>query len=129
MIMSAAIMRQMTFKGIRGEVEIRVSSTGRIYDLEGEEYPQSLNKKTGYYHIYVRGAGCAYVHRIVCAAFHPVEGMEHLQCDHIDNNKSNNHQKNLRFLTRTANNSRPHARKMKTLNHKTTVHSGYVVEA
>lgn len=128
--MAASIeIRELEFTGRKGTTKLIIHSDGRIFTEDGAELRPNLNRKTGYYHIYVRGAGCAYVHRLVCAAFHPVEGMEHLQCDHIDNNKRNNHQKNLRFLTRTANNSRPHARKMKTLNHRITNHSGYVVEA
>lgn len=92
--------RTINYKG----VELEVSNTGDIY-FKGEEVPQYKNNKTGY-------MGCGVwdnigkrrvsisVHRIVCAAFHPVENWEHLQCDHIDNDKTNNNQSNLRFVSR-----------------------------
>ena len=49
------------------------------------------------------------VHRIVCYAFHPIEGLhnledyKHLQVNHKDNNKLNNHKNNLEWVTRSEN--------------------------
>ena len=121
--------RTINYKG----VELEVSNTGDIY-FKGEEVPQYKNKKTGY-------MGCGVwdsigkrrvsvsVHRAVCAAFHPVEGWEHLQCDHIDNDKTNNNQNNLRFVTRQFNNSRPHAKQMREVNRRMTRHDSEYVRA
>lgn len=122
-------IRELEFTGRKGTTKLIIHSDGKIFTEDGAELRPTLNKKTGYLHVHIPDAGNAYVHRLVCMAFHPVEGMEHLQCDHIDNNKRNSRANNLRFVSRAFNNSRPHARKMKTLNHKTTAHSGYVVEA
>ena len=120
-------IRELEFTGRKGTTTLIVRSDGKIFTEDGAELRPNLNRKTGYLHVHIPDAGNAYVHRLVCMAFHPVEGMEHLQVDHKDNNKTNNKANNLRFVSRTFNNSRPHARKMKTLNHKITNHSGQVV--
>lgn len=120
--------REIEFTGRKGTTTVIVRSDGKIFTKEGEELHPYLNKKTGYFNIHIPDAGEAYVHRIVCMAFHPVEGMEHLQCDHIDNNKRNNRANNLRFVSRTFNNSRPHARRLKTMNHKTEIHTDQIIE-
>lgn len=39
------------------------------------------------------------VHRLVCLAWHPQDGYEFLEVDHIDGDKKNNHKDNLRWLT------------------------------
>lgn len=121
--MSTATIKEIEFKGVK----LDITSTGRIFTKGGDEVPQRLNNKTGYYYVWIPDAGISSVHRLVCAAFHPVEGMEKMHTDHIDNNKLNNHQSNLRFVSRTENNSKPHARKMKTMNHKRTNRSGQCV--
>lgn len=121
--------RTINYKG----VELKVSNTGDII-YNGKVVPQYENKKTGY-------MGCGVwdsigkrrvsisVHRVVCAAFNPVEGWETMHCDHIDSNKTNNNSKNLRFVTRQFNNSRPHAKKLRELNRKMTRHDGQYVKA
>lgn len=93
---------------------------------------QFLNKKTGYLNITVRVDGCyihPYVHRLVCAAFHPVENWEKLQCDHKDNCRTNNRASNLRFVTRQFNNNRLNARRMRMKNQKRTIHTNEYVKA
>jgi hypothetical protein len=40
-----------------------------------------------------------FVHRLVLMVFAPIEGMENLTVDHIDNNPENNHISNLRWMT------------------------------
>jgi len=54
------------------------------------------------------------VHRLVCMAFHPIDNPQDYQVDHIDNNPMNNTASNLRWVTRKFNNSRKHARQMKS---------------
>lgn len=93
---------------------------------------QFLNKKTGYLNITVRVDGSyihPYVHRLVCAAFHPVENWEKLQCDHKDNCRTNNRASNLRFVTRQFNNNRKHARIMRMKNKKHTYHQSEYIKA
>lgn len=43
------------------------------------------------------------VHRLVLETFNPIENMKNLQVNHIDGDKSNNHIKNLEWVTRTEN--------------------------
>lgn len=113
--------------------EFEVTNTGIVY-YNGEETKQFLNKKVGYMY-------CQYfdedygmyrtilVHRLVCAAFNPVEGWQNMQVDHKDNNKTNNVASNLRFVTRQFNNSRRHAKMMREKNRKLTIHDGEYVKA
>lgn len=49
--------------------------------------------------------------------------------DHIDNDKTNNTVKNLRWVSRKFNNSRPHAIEMRKQNHKYTTHRHQFVKA
>lgn len=91
-----------------------------------------MNRKTGYVTVAINtddGWVRPYVHRVVCAAFNPVEGWEKLQCDHKDSNKTNNYASNLRFVTRQFNNSRKHAKLMRMKNKKRTDHSSEYVKA
>jgi hypothetical protein len=85
--------------------------TSTVWDSENKKYVHIL------------------IHRAVCMAFHPVEGMEHLQCDHIDNIKTNNCQSNLRFVSRKFNNSRKHARRLKSENNMKTTHNEQMIRA
>ena len=62
------------------------------------------------------------VHRVVCQAFHPIENAEGMCVDHIDNNRTRNCQSNLRWVTKKFNNSRKHARMMKSMNNRMTTH-------
>ena len=54
------------------------------------------------------------VHRLVCFAFHPIEGLNeledynHLQVNHKDRNRSNNHKDNLEWVTSSENSSHAH---------------------
>lgn len=74
-----------------------------------------LNRKTGYLHVLLQSNGKirpTTVHRLVAETFIPnPENLE--QVDHIDNDKTNNTVKNLRWVSRKFNNSRPHAIEMR----------------
>ena len=58
------------------------------------------------------------VHRVVCYAFHPIEGLDefedyaHLQVNHKDGEKSNNCKDNLEWATRSENNLHAHRTKL-----------------
>ena len=69
------------------------------------------------------------VHRIVCQAFHPIDNPEEMCVDHIDNNRTRNCQSNLRWVTKKFNNSRKHARMMKSMNNRITAHPDEFVKA
>lgn len=113
--------------------EFEVTDTGIVY-YEGKITRQYLNKKIGYmycqfYDKETKRYQNILVHRLVCAAWNPVEGWENMQVDHKDNNKTNNSASNLRFVTRQFNNSRDHAKMMREKNRKLTTHDGEYVKA
>lgn len=66
--------------------------------------------------------------RLICQAFHPVANYQQLQCDHIDNDTTNDHPDNLQWLTRKENNSKSHTRQLKSKNAKNTSHKGNVIK-
>ena len=58
------------------------------------------------------------VHRLICFAFHPIEGLNefedyaHLQVNHKDKNKTNNHKNNLEWVTSSENMLHAHQTKL-----------------
>ena len=43
------------------------------------------------------------IHRLVIETFNPIDGMENLDCNHIDEDKTNNRLENLEWMTRKEN--------------------------
>lgn len=105
-----------TWKNIRGyEGHYQVSSYGRVRSLErvsttGQHLHEKVLKTCidpgGYPFVCLWKNGKKKnfkVHRLVIESFNPVEGMEKLDCNHIDENKKNNAIGNLEWLTRKEN--------------------------
>ena len=92
------------WKDIKGyEGLYQVSNTGKVFSVRsGREMKQSLHRK-GYKQVQLSNNGDGkrlYVHRLVLEAFKP-QSVDQigLHCDHIDEDKANNHIDNLRWVT------------------------------
>ena len=72
---------------------------------------QAVSSKSGYVNVWLRlpwGNKSFPVHRLVCIAFHGIEGYKQgLFVDHIDTNRANNHADNLRWVTPKENSNNP----------------------
>ena len=80
-----------------------ITDTDEIINKNTGNHIKLLNGRDGYIMVSLMkiGGGTTYLpfHRIKMMAFNPVEGMEKLQINHKDGNKSNNDLKNLEWVT------------------------------
>lgn len=86
-------------KGYEGIYQ--VSNLGRVKNVQRNKI-RKLNSVNGYYQITLSKNGVKknrMVHRLVLENFCPVENMENLQVNHIDENGFNNCLTNLEWLT------------------------------
>lgn len=89
------------WKKIDGE-PYEVSSEGRVRRIKRPVLKPRQN--TNGYHRVSLGAGKdAYVHRLVCRAFHGEAPSNDCHADHINGQRSDNRASNLRWLTRSEN--------------------------
>ena len=104
------------WKDIKGyEGKYQVSNLGSVKSVEristtGQRLHEKIMKtcqdKGGYKFIGLWNDGKKKnfkVHRLVIEAFNPVEGMNNLDCNHKDEDKTNNRLENLEWLTRKEN--------------------------
>lgn len=122
-------------KGYEGLYE--VSNCGKVRSLNYKksgavgEMKLSYNPVTGYIYVTLRKdnrGSSKLVHRLVAEAFIPnPDNLE--QVDHISNDRTDNRKCNLRWVTRKFNNSRPHARKLKSLSRKGESNGAKVIRA
>jgi hypothetical protein len=79
-----------------------ITETGEVYSYKKNKYLTPTDNGYGYKFITLYGNGKKnkhYIHRLVLETFKPVENMAQLQCNHIDENKSNNNLSNLEWCT------------------------------
>lgn len=101
---TTTMRKDINYRGI----DLQVSNRGRIYyKSTGEELEQFQIGNNPYmmcqaYNPVTKRAMLLNVGRIVCMAFHPIEGEDYknLQADHIDSNPTRNVPSNLRWMTR-----------------------------
>lgn len=90
-------------------IDYEISNTGKVRsnrkNFDKYEMSQQTTKK-GYKNVLLRtedGRKSFQVHRLVLMTFKPVDNMENLTVNHIDENKSNNNLDNLEWMTRLEN--------------------------
>lgn len=119
------------WKDVKGyEGKYQVSNLGRVKNLNYNNSGQEMIIPLHHKNKYIPYLSCAigYVHRLVLMTFKPIEGMEKLQCDHINSNPKDNRLENLRWVTRKENNSTRHSKIMRSRNYKNTSHRGKFIK-
>ena len=105
----------LEYKVINIFPKYKIYENGEIFN--GKKFLKFGETTTGYLGLGVtRNGKTKYflVHRLVCFAFHPIEGLneledyKHLDVNHKDGEKSNNHKDNLEWATRSENNLHAH---------------------
>ena len=105
----------LEYKTINLFPKYKIYENGEIYN--GKRFFKFGEITTGYLSLHVTRKGewkDFLVHRLVCYAFNPIEGLNkledyaHLQVNHKDGEKSNNHKDNLEWATRSENSIHAH---------------------
>ena len=79
-----------------------ITEDGQVWSYYSNRFIALSHKKDGYKEALLSKGGIRkhyLVHRLVLMTYNPVEGMEKLDVNHIDEDKSNNHIDNLQWIT------------------------------
>lgn len=80
-----------------------ITDDGRVWSERTQKYLSFQYDKNGYVKVQMRSTDNKShrysIHRLVLENFKPIEGMENLQVNHIDGNKTNNCLSNLEWTT------------------------------
>ena len=86
-----------------------VTSCGKVWSYRKEGFLKPFKSKKGYLEVDLRKPGTkrkiARVHRLVLATYNPVENMDVLEVNHLDECKTNNCLNNLEWVTTKENNN------------------------
>lgn len=89
-----------------------IFETGKIYTRFSSRFLKFSKSEDGSAKLYYRFLNSTmniYVHRLICLAFHPMEGLvsykdyDSYQVNHLDGNTLNNHKNNLEWVTKSEN--------------------------
>lgn len=111
---------EMIWKQIPSQPTLEASEDGQIRDLNTKvtfiTFLAGGHDGKGYRAFYLPGSRVMlFVHRLVCEAFH---GPSSLDADHFDENKMNNAESNLQWLTHGANSSKANRLRIRTSREK-----------
>lgn len=79
-----------------------ITENGEVYSYKTKKFLKPFDNGKGYKLITLCNNGKSknyYIHRLVLETYKPAENMKQLQCNHIDENKSNNNLSNLEWCT------------------------------
>lgn len=97
-------------KDIKGyEGLYAVTSCGKVWSYKNKIFLKPGKDKSGYLLVTLSKNGdkeTKTLHRLVMETYCPIEGMENLECDHIDFDCQNNCLKNLQWLAPEQNNKK-----------------------
>lgn len=117
------------WKSIEGFENYEISDFGRIRNISKGKYLNGWNNGNGYRRVTLYGKNGNrkkfYVHRLVASAFVERENEEQDQIDHRDQNKTNNHCSNLRWVSSKENNNNKTAEYVDEISDESTVVENY----
>ena len=97
------MISNIQIKDIKGyEGLYAITSCGKIYSYTSKKFLKPIQQKNGYLRICLSKNNIRknfLIHRLVIETYNPVDNMENLQVNHINENKVNNFLNNLQWVT------------------------------
>lgn len=97
------MISNIQIKDIKGyEGLYAITSCGKIYSYTSKKFLKPIQQKNGYLRICLSKNNIRknfLIHRLVIETYNPVDSMENLQVNHLNENKVNNFLNNLQWVT------------------------------